>query len=210
MGTDVSDDCQLDRFDVWQADQSLLRLSVMSGLPFENRASCGICVHDETHRLPIPFYLFSFQCDFLHELEWYGAVNLGLSMNLLCTAVIQSSVGKNSIMPVTLVTLVHFIRKTIPTYERLIQVFWESQSACQLVGSFPFQSARQDWACILWKDAKIPELVASMRDFIARFRQRPRKMRALPAAKVLSNTLKNFQESLLLIQNLKDDAMRDR
>ncbi|KAF7256044.1 hypothetical protein EG68_05470 [Paragonimus skrjabini miyazakii] len=72
------------------------------------------------------------------------------------------------------------------------------------------KSARQDWACILWKDAKLSELVAAMRDFSSRFRQRPRRMRALPAAKMLNTTLKNFLESLLLIQNLKDDAMRDR
>ncbi|TGZ71294.1 hypothetical protein CRM22_002727 [Opisthorchis felineus] len=72
------------------------------------------------------------------------------------------------------------------------------------------KSARQDWACILWKDAKLGDLVASTREFISRFRQRPRRMRALPAAKMLNTILRNFLESLLLIQNLKDDAMRDR
>ncbi|OON18222.1 hypothetical protein X801_05933, partial [Opisthorchis viverrini] len=71
-------------------------------------------------------------------------------------------------------------------------------------------SARQDWACILWKDAKLGDLVSSTREFINRFRQRPRRMRALPAARMLNTILKNFLESLLLIQNLKDDAMRDR
>nr|CAK6928266.1 unnamed protein product [Fasciola hepatica] len=99
----------------------------------------------------------------------------------------------------------------ISTYPELKEMRTELQKLKPIYELYIEQkSARQDWACILWRDAKIQDLVASMRDFVARFRQRPRKMRALPAAKMLSNTLKNFQESLLLIQNLKDDAMRDR
>ncbi|OON13537.1 hypothetical protein X801_10689, partial [Opisthorchis viverrini] len=99
----------------------------------------------------------------------------------------------------------------ISTYPELKEMHGELQKLKPIYDLYTEQkSARQDWACILWKDAKLGDLVSSTREFINRFRQRPRRMRALPAARMLNTILKNFLESLLLIQNLKDDAMRDR
>ncbi|KAA3678865.1 dynein heavy chain, axonemal, partial [Paragonimus westermani] len=100
---------------------------------------------------------------------------------------------------------------SISAYPELKEMKTELQKLKPIYELYTEQkSARQDWACTLWKDAKLGDLVAAMRDFISRFRQRPRRTRALPAARMLNTTLKNFLESLLLIQNLKDDAMRDR
>lgn len=72
------------------------------------------------------------------------------------------------------------------------------------------QSARQDWACILWKDANIHELITCMKEFLARLRLQPRRMRSVPASRMVNSTMKNFLESLTLIECLKDDALRDR
>ncbi|KAL5967709.1 Dynein heavy chain 10 axonemal [Taenia solium] len=72
------------------------------------------------------------------------------------------------------------------------------------------KTARQDWALVLWKDVNIKSIQTATQEFIDTFKAAPKKIRLLPCARKLYTDLKNFQESLLLIVYLKDEALRDR
>ncbi|VEL09252.1 unnamed protein product [Protopolystoma xenopodis] len=72
------------------------------------------------------------------------------------------------------------------------------------------ESTRQEWACILWRDVKVQEIMNVTEDHMEKFKAQSRKMRKLPCARTLYNRLKNFQESLTLINYLKDEALRPR
>lgn len=63
---------------------------------------------------------------------------------------------------------------------------------------------------MLWKDVNIKSIQAATQEFIDSFKAAPKKIRLLPCARKLYTDLKNFQESLLLIVYLKDEALRDR
>ncbi|VDM32164.1 unnamed protein product [Hydatigera taeniaeformis] len=71
------------------------------------------------------------------------------------------------------------------------------------------KTARQDWALVLWKDVNIKSIQTATQEFIDTFKAAPKKIRLLPCARKLYTDLKNFQESLLLIVYLKDEALRD-
>ncbi|CDS38073.1 dynein heavy chain [Echinococcus multilocularis] len=72
------------------------------------------------------------------------------------------------------------------------------------------KTARQDWALVLWKDVNIKSIQTATQEFIDTFKAAPKKIRLLPCARRLYTDLRNFQDSLLLIVYLKDEALRDR
>ncbi|CAH8443146.1 unnamed protein product [Heterobilharzia americana] len=99
----------------------------------------------------------------------------------------------------------------ISTYPELKKIQSELQKLKPIYELYLDQkTAYRDWACILWKDIEIDELINSTNEFIERLKQQSQRILGLPVALMISNSLKNFQESLVLIQYLKDDAIRDR
>lgn len=72
------------------------------------------------------------------------------------------------------------------------------------------QDAKTEWSQTLWVDLDIQLLQEGAEGFIKRLRQLPKDVRALPVAFFLDGRLKEFKESLPLLLDLKNEALRDR
>ncbi|XP_047187874.1 dynein axonemal heavy chain 10-like [Scophthalmus maximus] len=72
------------------------------------------------------------------------------------------------------------------------------------------KDAKTDWSQTLWVHLDIQLLQDGVEGFSKSLRQLPKHVRALPVAYILEGRLKEFRESLPLLLDLKNDALRDR
>lgn len=75
---------------------------------------------------------------------------------------------------------------------------------------FFFQNAKAKWSQTLWVDLDIQTLQEGIEGFIKSLKQLPKDVRALPVAFFLDGSMKEFRESLPLLLDLKNEALRDR
>lgn len=75
---------------------------------------------------------------------------------------------------------------------------------------FLFQDAKAEWSQTLWVDLNIQLLQDGVEGFIQSFKKLPKDVRGLPVAFFLEGRLKEFRESLPLLSDLKNEALRDR
>lgn len=73
-----------------------------------------------------------------------------------------------------------------------------------------FQAAKAEWSQTLWVDLNIQLLQEGVEGFIKSLKKLPKDARALPVAFFLEGHLKEFRESLPLLLDLKNEALRDR
>lgn len=73
-----------------------------------------------------------------------------------------------------------------------------------------FQNAKSQWSQTLWVDLNIHQLQEGVDSFIKTLKQLPKHVRALPVAFFLDGRMKEFRESLPLLLDLKNEALRDR
>lgn len=72
------------------------------------------------------------------------------------------------------------------------------------------QAAKTEWSQTLWVDLNIQLLQDGVEGFIKSLRQLPKDVRAMPVAFFLDGRMKEFRESLPLLLDLKNEALRDR
>lgn len=72
------------------------------------------------------------------------------------------------------------------------------------------QAAKTEWSQTLWVDLNIQLLQDGVESFIKSLRKLPKDVRALPVAFFLEGRMKEFKESLPLLLDLKNEALRDR
>lgn len=72
------------------------------------------------------------------------------------------------------------------------------------------QEAKSQWSQTLWVDLNIHLLQEGIEGFIKKLRKLPKDVRALPVASFLEVRMKEFRDSLPLLLDLKNEALRDR
>ena len=72
------------------------------------------------------------------------------------------------------------------------------------------QAAKAEWSQTLWVNLNIELLQEGVEAFIRNLRKLPKDVRALPGAFFLEGHMKEFRESLPLLLDLKNEALRDR
>ncbi|KAF7665535.1 hypothetical protein LDENG_00140280 [Lucifuga dentata] len=72
------------------------------------------------------------------------------------------------------------------------------------------KDAKTAWSQTLWVDLNIQLLQEGVEGFIKKLRQLPKDVRALPVAFFLEGRMKEFKESLPLLLDLKNEALRER
>lgn len=77
-------------------------------------------------------------------------------------------------------------------------------------GLLLLQNAKAKWSQTLWVDLNIHQLQEGVESFIKTLKQLPKHVKALPVAFFLENRMKEFRESLPLLLDLKNEALRDR
>lgn len=78
--------------------------------------------------------------------------------------------------------------------------------ACPVI----LQDAKTQWSQTLWIDLDIQLLQQGIEGFIKCLRLLPKEVRAMPVAFFLDGRMKEFRESLPLLLDLKNEALRDR
>ncbi|CAJ1068269.1 LOW QUALITY PROTEIN: dynein heavy chain 10%2C axonemal [Xyrichtys novacula] len=72
------------------------------------------------------------------------------------------------------------------------------------------EDAKAEWSQTLWVDLDIQLLQEGVEGFTKRLRRLPKDVRGLPVAFFLEGRLKEFKESLPLLLDLKNEALRER
>lgn len=72
------------------------------------------------------------------------------------------------------------------------------------------KAAKTEWSQTLWVNLNIQLLQEGIETFIKKLRKLPKDVRALPVAFFLEGRMKEFKESLPLLLDLKNDALRER
>lgn len=75
---------------------------------------------------------------------------------------------------------------------------------------FICQDAKTEWSQTLWVDLNIQLLQEGVEGFIKQMRKLPKDVQVLPIAFFLDGHLKEFRESLPLLLDLKNEALRER
>uniref|UniRef100_A0A3Q3B280 Dynein axonemal heavy chain 10 n=1 Tax=Kryptolebias marmoratus TaxID=37003 RepID=A0A3Q3B280_KRYMA len=100
-------------------------------------------------------------------------------------------------LPITLYPEVTRIQKDMSGLRKIYDVY-KSQ-----------KNAKAKWSQTLWVDLNIQVLQEGIEGFIKSLRQLPKDVRALPVAFFLDGSMKEFRESLPLLLDLKNEALRD-
>jgi len=72
------------------------------------------------------------------------------------------------------------------------------------------QVAKTEWSQTLWVNLDIKVLQDGIEGHIKSLRKLPKDVRALPVSFFLEGRMKEFKESLPLLLDLKNKALRDR
>lgn len=89
-------------------------------------------------------------------------------------------------------------------------LFFHAGQIFHTILCYIFQNAKSQWAQTLWVDLNIHQLQEGVDSFIKTLKQLPKHVRALPVAFFLDGHMKEFRESLPLLLDLKNEALKDR
>ncbi|XP_067084612.1 dynein axonemal heavy chain 10 [Osmerus mordax] len=99
----------------------------------------------------------------------------------------------------------------ITMYPELQSVQKEMKGLRQIYEIYSSQkAAKAEWSQTLWVNLNIQVLQEGVEGFTRSLRKLPKEVRALPVAFFLEGRMKEFRESLPLLLDLKNEALRDR
>uniref|UniRef100_A0A4W6GCG3 Dynein axonemal heavy chain 10 n=1 Tax=Lates calcarifer TaxID=8187 RepID=A0A4W6GCG3_LATCA len=99
----------------------------------------------------------------------------------------------------------------VTVYPEVISIQKDMKGLRQIYDVYKAQKdAKTEWSQTLWVDLNIQLLQEGVEGFIKRLRQLPKDVRALPVAFFLEGRMKEFRESLPLLLDLKNEALRER
>ncbi|XP_044053526.1 dynein axonemal heavy chain 10 isoform X1 [Siniperca chuatsi] len=99
----------------------------------------------------------------------------------------------------------------VTVYPDVISIQKDMKGLRQIYDVYKAQKdAKTEWSQTLWVDLDIQLLQEGIEGFIKSLRQLPKDVRALPVAFFLEGRMKEFKESLPLLLDLKNEALRDR
>uniref|UniRef100_A0A8C1QBG0 Dynein heavy chain 10, axonemal-like n=1 Tax=Cyprinus carpio TaxID=7962 RepID=A0A8C1QBG0_CYPCA len=99
----------------------------------------------------------------------------------------------------------------ITMYPELLNVQKEMKGLRQIYEIYKSQKeAKAEWSQTLWVNLDIKLLQEGIEGLIKSLRKLPKDVRALPVSFFLEGRMKEFKESIPLLLDLKNDALRDR
>ncbi|CAM4852615.1 unnamed protein product [Rotaria socialis] len=92
----------------------------------------------------------------------------------------------------------YIIQKEMKNLEKLYQLYEQQLKT------------RQQWSETLWRDLDVQLLIDGIENFIKELKKMPREIKAMPLAKLIELNMREFRESLPLMLDLKNEALRER
>jgi dynein heavy chain len=101
-------------------------------------------------------------------------------------------------LPISSYPELYVIQKEMKNLEKLYQLY-EQQI-----------KTRQIWSETLWRELDVQLLIDGIENFIKELKKMPREVKGMPLAKLIELGMKEFRESLPLMLDLKNEALRER
>ncbi|XP_073442216.1 dynein axonemal heavy chain 10 [Dendrobates tinctorius] len=99
----------------------------------------------------------------------------------------------------------------ITMYPELLQVQKEMKGLRQIYDIYSAQKlAKEEWSQTLWANLNVQILQDGIDGFLKTFRKLSKEIRSLPVAFYLESKMKEFKDSIPLLLDLKNEALRDR
>ncbi|KAM9822995.1 dynein axonemal heavy chain 10-like [Syngnathus typhle] len=101
-------------------------------------------------------------------------------------------------LPITVYPEIVSIQKDMNGFRLIYDIFQEQKAA------------KNKWSQTLWADLNIQLLQEGAEGFLKEMRKLPKDVRSLPVAYILEGRMKEFRDSLPLLLDLKNEALRER
>ncbi|CAF4691617.1 unnamed protein product, partial [Rotaria sp. Silwood1] len=101
-------------------------------------------------------------------------------------------------LPISSYPELYIIQKEMKNLEKLYQLYEQQLKA------------RQQWSETLWRDLDVQLLIDGIENFIKELKKMPREIKGMSLAKLIELNMKEFRESLPLMLDLKNEALRER
>ncbi|XP_063753564.1 dynein axonemal heavy chain 10 [Eleginops maclovinus] len=140
-----------------------------------------------------------------------GAVGDDLEKGLTIMATYEADLAKIVAGRQELANAEKLLDLPVTMYPDVISIQRDMDGLRQIYGVYKAQmDAKTEWSQTLWVDLDIQQLQEGVEGFIKSLRQLPKDVRALPVAFFLEGRMKEFRDSLPLLLDLKNEALRDR
>ncbi|XP_043967273.1 dynein axonemal heavy chain 10 [Gambusia affinis] len=140
-----------------------------------------------------------------------GSVGDNLDKGLILMANYEANLAKIEEERHDLTNAEKLLNLPVTMYPEATKIQKEMQGLRQIYQVFEAQKkAKATWSETLWVDLDMQVLQDGIEGFIKRFRRLPKYVRTLPVAFYLDACMKEFKESLPLLLDLKNEALRDR
>ncbi|XP_027024931.2 dynein axonemal heavy chain 10 isoform X2 [Tachysurus fulvidraco] len=140
-----------------------------------------------------------------------GAVGDNLEKGLMNMAAYEEELAKIEAIRQGLGNAEKLFDIPITNYPELLSVQQEMRGLRLIYKIYEEQkTAKAEWSQTLWVNLNIQLLQEGVEGFIKDLRKLPKDVRALPVAFYLEGHLKEFKDSLPLLLDLKNEALRDR
>ncbi|XP_043925694.1 dynein axonemal heavy chain 10 [Protopterus annectens] len=99
----------------------------------------------------------------------------------------------------------------VTMYPDLLAVQKEMKGLKQIYDIYKAQkAAKEEWSQALWANLNVQQLLEGIEGFLKALRKLPKEVRSLPVAFHLESKMKEFKDSIPLLLDLKNEALRER
>ncbi|XP_021268215.1 dynein heavy chain 10, axonemal isoform X2 [Numida meleagris] len=140
-----------------------------------------------------------------------GAVGEDLDKGLELMAIFEKEVEELEKIHQELGSVEKLFDLPAKVYPDLMKVQNDMKGLKQVYEIYELQkAAKEEWARTLWINLNVQLLQEGIEGFLKAFRKLPRQVRSMPAACHLETKLKAFRDSIPLLLDLKNEALRER
>ncbi|XP_031448519.1 dynein heavy chain 10, axonemal isoform X3 [Phasianus colchicus] len=150
-----------------------------------------------------------FFCKFMAEGP--GAVGEDLDKGLELMAIFEKEMEKLEEIHQELGSVEKLFDLPAKVYPDLIKMQNDMKGLKQVYEIYELQkAAKEEWSRTLWINLNVQFLQEGIEGFLKAFRKLPKQVRSMPAACHLETKLKAFRDSIPLLLDLKNEALRER
>ncbi|KAI5616269.1 dynein heavy chain 10, axonemal [Silurus asotus] len=140
-----------------------------------------------------------------------GAVGDNLEKGLMIMSTYEADLAKVEASRQDLANAEKLFDLSITMYPELLKIQQEMKGLREIYKIYMEQkAAKVEWSQTLWVNLNIQLLQDGVEGFIKNLRKLPKNTRSLPVAFFLDSHLKEFKESVPLLLDLKNEALRER
>ncbi|XP_009955032.1 PREDICTED: dynein heavy chain 10, axonemal, partial [Leptosomus discolor] len=151
--------------------------------------------------------------DFFHKFmtEGPGAVGENLDNGLECMAIFEKELEKLEKIHQELGSVEKLFHLPATVYPDLMKAQNDMKGLKQIYEIYESQrAAKKEWSQTLWINLNVQFLQEGIEGFLKALRKLPEQVRSMPVAFHLETKMKAFRDSIPLLLDLKNEALRER